>query len=319
MEPRTQTILWSRVADESPRMPLTVCIPVYNPGPYLLEAVQSVLDQRGVDLDLLVIDDASDAPIAPQLAAITDPRMRIERNPHNLGLVGNWNRCLALAMGDPVLLFHQDDRLRPNFLARAIALLERFPGAGFVFSNIESIDAQGQVFGGHWSPQKLPVSDGFIGGEDLIRTILAHGNIIPCQTVVVRAAAYAEAGHFNPSLHYTPDLEMWLRLASRWGAAYLADSLVEVRRHGDQVSNRFLGTDRELGEVRRAFLSFFAQDRVTGFSVTSADKRLARDHLRHWSATSFRSALRSGDITRALHLCGGIIRMRTATLFGSPC
>lgn len=301
-------------------MPLTVCIPAFNPGHFLTAAVESVLAQEGVEFELIVVDDASRSPISEQLKGVCDPRLRVERNPRNLGMVGNWNRCRDIARGDPVLLFHQDDRMRPGFLAHAVTALERCPEAGFVFCNVITIDRHGHPIGGHWSPNALPTNDTFICGSDLIRLLLSHGNLIPCQTVVVRAEVYAQAGHFDPELGYAPDLDMWLRLARQTGAYYLAQPWVEIRRHAGQESTRFIATAREVHEVRRAFLSHFSRTSSCGDSVSDVEARmLVRNHLNRWILGSFRRALQCHRWRDAVAFGTCFARFRIATLTGSPC
>ncbi len=299
-----------------------MCIPAYNSGPFILEAVQSVLSQSVADLELIVIDDASDRPTEAELDSVSDPRLRVVRNARNLGLVGNWNRCLETAQGDPIVIFHQDDRMRRGFLASGLAALDQHPEAGFVFGNIETIDADGALLGGHWSPEVLPTGDAFIAGEDLTRLLLAHGNVIPCQTVIARSETYAKAGRFDSSLEYAPDLEMWFRFARHSGAVYLARPLVEVRRHDGQESNRFIATAREVDEVRRAFLSYFTTshgDHDTAPVPMREARRLARRHLRRWAFRNVRESIRRRRLTHAVAFTVSLARMSIATTFGSPC
>jgi glycosyltransferase involved in cell wall biosynthesis len=313
-------------------MRLSVCLPTYNPGPFLEPALRSILDQRGVEIELLLSDDASDPQIQMSLPELEPNILRLHRNARRLGLVGNWNRCLELANGDPILIFHQDDRMRPNFLVRAQEALLRHPSAGFVFCNITTIDASGRETGGHWNPGALPASDTLLSGQDLIRSLLSQGNFIPCPTVVVRATAYREQGGFDSRLGYTPDLEMWLRIARRWDAVYLAEPLVESRRHVGQESSRFVATCRELREVRRAFQIYF--ERQDGDAIVTSrgdlplpldpDERasqmaLARRHLRDWSRSMLRQALRGGRGRTAISLVGCRSRMLWEQRRGAPC
>lgn len=304
---------------------LTVLIPTYRPGPYLREAVDSVLAQEGVDLELVVVDDASPEPAAGALAGLDDPRLHLVRNPVNLGLVGNWNRCLELATGDPVLIFHQDDRLLPGYLAKAAALLAADPTIAFVFSNLRRIDADGRPAGGHWSPGVLPPAPGTLAGAELIRLLLGHGNLVPCPSVVVRRSAYLAAGPFNPSLGYTPDLEMWLRLACLGRVAYLAEPGLEQRFHPGQESRRFMGSPAELEELRCAYRSFFALAEAAvspsrdAYRPSAADHRLLQGHLRRWTWWRLRRSLRSGRILDALAFARGLLQLRLAAWRGEPC
>lgn len=305
---------------------LSVLIPSYRPGPALREAVASVLAQEGVDLELLVVDDASPEPVAAGLAGIDDPRLRIVQNPVNLGLAGNWNRCLDLAEGDPILIFHQDDRLLPGYLARAAALLEADPTLIFVFSNLRRIDDAGRPAGGHWQPQVLPRADTVFEGTDLIQLLLAHGNLIPCPSVVVRRSAYLAAGPFNPALAYTLDLEMWLRLARLGRVAWLAEPGLEQRFHGAQASRPFMGGPREFAELRAAYRSFFALAQAPDSAVaggryrpSAADHRLVRRYLRRLGWRRLGRSLATGRPADALAFARGLVQLRAAAMSGEPC
>jgi len=308
-----------------PRPRLTVLIPAYRPGAYLREAVDSVLAQEGVDLELLVVDDASPESVAASLAGMDDARLRIYRNPVNLGLVGNWNRCLTLAEGDPVLIFHQDDRLMPGYLARATALMVADPSLAFVFSNVLRIDAAGQPSGGHWAPEALPATSRSVPGAEMIRLLLARGNFITCPSVVVRRSAYAAAGPFNSELGYTPDLEMWLRLGLLGRVAYVAEPGYEQRIHPDQESRHFRGGPAELAELRHAYRSFFALAEAAAspsrdsYRPSAADRRLLQGQLKRWTSWRLRRSLRSGRMLDALAFARGLVQLRLAAWRGEPC
>lgn len=305
---------------------LCVLIPSYRPGPALREAVASVLAQEGVDLDLLVVDDASPEPVAASLAGIDDPRLRIVQNPVNLGLAGNWNRCLELAAGDPILIFHQDDRLLPGYLARAVSLLTADPSLVFVFSNLRRIDGAGRPTGGHWNPKALPEADVVIDGADLIHRLLTHGNFIPCPSVVVRRSAYAAAGAFNPALAYALDLDMWLRLAHLGPVAYLAKAGLEQRFHSAQASRPFMGGPREFAELRAAYRGFFALAQgpeataaASRYHPTAADHDLVRRQLRRLAWRRLRRCLATGRPADALAFARGLVQLRVAAMRGEPC
>ena len=82
-------------AGERPR--LTITIPYFRGIDYLREAIESVQRQTLVDWELIVVDDHSPEPAEQLVLALHDPRVSYVRNEQNLGLSGNWNRCLTLA------------------------------------------------------------------------------------------------------------------------------------------------------------------------------------------------------------------------------
>ena len=118
---------------------VSVVIPCYKYGHYLEEAVGSVLDdQDGVDVRVLIIDDASpddSAEVARKIAA-RDPRVEVIVHAANKGNIATYNEgLLEWADGDYCLLLSADDRLTPGALRRARDLLDAHPNVGFVYGH----------------------------------------------------------------------------------------------------------------------------------------------------------------------------------------
>src|SRR5579859_7371171 len=116
---------------------VSVVIPCYKYGHYLEECVASVLDhQEGVDVRVLIIDDASpddSAEVARKIAA-RDPRVEVIVHETNKGNIATFNEGLIdWADGDYSILLSADDRLTPRALRRARDLLDAHPSVGFVY------------------------------------------------------------------------------------------------------------------------------------------------------------------------------------------
>ena len=111
-----------------------VAIPCYNYGRFLAEAVSSVLDdQDGLDVRVLIIDDAStddSADVARQIAA-ERPRVELLVHAANRGHLATYNEGLDWADGDYTIVLSADDRLTPGSLRRAVDLLDAHPEVGF--------------------------------------------------------------------------------------------------------------------------------------------------------------------------------------------
>jgi glycosyltransferase involved in cell wall biosynthesis len=295
---------------------LSVCVPTWNGERYVSECISSILTQSYGDYELVIVDDHSTDGTPDKLQNIHDPRIKLIRNPVNLGLVGNWNRCVEAAMGDPILIFHQDDRMVPWALEAMVRALEAYPDSGFLFSNIDTIDKDGRRIGGHWNPEVLPGTDGKIAGRDLFRMLLQHGNFIPCPTVMVRRLCYEKLGLFDRRLKYTPDLEMWLRIALHYDAVYLAEPLISLRKHPGQESRLYIGSVEEIEEVWRAFHITLCRDNGVEANRKN-DLSLAANHVIGWCAQRTKHFLRARDLKNAyklirlmINLCRQIFVMR---------
>src|SRR5438093_10311878 len=127
-----------------PQPKVSVCIPTYNRSSYLTRTVSSVLEQTVEDFELFVVDNASDDDTSQVIAALKDKRIRYCRNESNLGMVGNWNRCVQLAQGEYVAILHDDDFWAEDYLARVVPLLDRHGNVGLVYSAAVVVDGDGK-------------------------------------------------------------------------------------------------------------------------------------------------------------------------------
>lgn len=290
---------------------VSVCIPVYNPGVFLGHAITSVLEQLRDDLEVLVVDDCSSQPVEAIVAQFIDDRLRFFRNDRTLGLPGNWNRCIELARGQYVAIFHQDDVMRPSNLSRKVAMLNDHPQVGFVYSDIECIDEAGSVIGGHYIPQ--PNCDLIMPGSRLFEMVANTGDPIACPAVVVRSECYRRLGSFDPTLHFATDLEMWLRIAAHYQVGFIAAQLVAHRIHRSQEGARYRDTGRDYEEVLRALDLVFASDlpsECARFAVRSY-RTLYRQ-----SIAMARWELRQGKIEYGLRYASIALRSLSRICFG---
>jgi glycosyltransferase involved in cell wall biosynthesis len=106
-----------------------------------------------------VCDNASQDETRAVVAGFADPRIRYVRNAENLGMVGNWNRCLAEARGELIANLCDDDLMLPDRLARQVAIFDAHPETGVVHGDAEMIDEGGRATGtwaaGEFEPHEL--------------------------------------------------------------------------------------------------------------------------------------------------------------------
>jgi glycosyltransferase involved in cell wall biosynthesis len=88
---------------------VSICIPTYNTAKYLPFAINSVLEQRFTDFELVICDDGSTDNTPEICKRYTDLRIRYVRLPGKSGQAGNFNRCLKEARGEFVTIISCPD------------------------------------------------------------------------------------------------------------------------------------------------------------------------------------------------------------------
>jgi hypothetical protein len=276
---------------------LSVCIPTYNGAAYLAEAMKSVLDQSLSDFELIVVDDASTDATVEIARSFEDPRIRHVGHRVNRGLVGNWNRCLELARGTYVCIFHQDDIMMPDNLVAKVSFLDRSPGVGFAHSNVLQIGPGGELLSDSWWPKPAPDDAGRQPGTAVLDRLLTGGNAICAPSVVLRRDCVDALGPFDGRLPYTADWEMWMRAAVFFDVGYLIEPLVKYRRHQGNETLRFIGPDA-LEHAHRAKLLVLERCEA---HIPGAQPRKAQLARQYWALAVQEAQLSSerGDYAEA--------------------
>lgn len=119
----------------TPQRPrLSVAMATYNGAQFINEQIRSILPQLGDHDELVIVDDASSDNTVELVGAFADSRIVLARNEVNRGYVRTFERALALARGEVILLSDQDDEWFPG---RVEAMLSEMGDRLLVVSNWE--------------------------------------------------------------------------------------------------------------------------------------------------------------------------------------
>ena len=211
---------------------VSVCIPTYNCGTYIAEAIESVLTQSFSDFELVIVDNASNDQTSSivESYAKQDPRIKFSINKVNIGMVENWNRCLTIAKGEYIKFVFADDLLAsPNALAQMITLLDSDTSISLVGSSRNVINEFSQNTGivSHFKTGIMT------GTNVIIRCLLELNNFIGEPSVVMFRKKQAGRG-FKTNYQQIVDLEMWFHLLEQGSFAFINEPLCSFRIHGQQ-------------------------------------------------------------------------------------
>ncbi len=209
----------------------SVCIPTYNFARFLPDAIDSVLVQDYPDYELLVVDNCSTDNTAEIVNTYVkkDQRVRYIRNPQNIGMVRNWNRCLEEASGKYVKILCADDLLAPSCLRESIEILVSDPSVALVScKRLVVTELLVPICTLSFSEDRE-----FARGVDTINICLRKGNLIGEPTAVTFRKSLSGRG-FDPDYVHLADLEMWFHLLEQGDFAFIPEALCRFRRHEGQ-------------------------------------------------------------------------------------
>jgi len=225
---------------------VSILIPTYNGARYLEACLDSVLSQTYKDIEILAVDDNSTDATFEILEryATSDQRIRLVRNEHNLGLVGNWNHCIELARGKWIKFVFQDDLIAPKCVEEMLTASTpdtwlTICRRTFIFEDGTPEETR-RYYEQHPNPERVfGVSITYVPPETICETAIDMFGINffgePTATLI-RREAFVRHGLFNPELAMICDTEYWVRLAAHHGFTYLPKTLASFRVHTGSTS-----------------------------------------------------------------------------------
>ena len=236
-----------------------VIVPCYRYGHFLRQCVQSVLFQQGVEVRVLVIDDASPdntASVAQELCS-HDPRVTFVRHVTNKGHISTYNEGIEWASADYFLLLSADDYLLPGALSRSANLMDLHPEVGFTFGRaIELWDGSADEISCHKLNDVGTTGARVLTGLEFIE-LCASDNFVKTPTAVVRTALQKRVGGYRHELPHTGDMEMWLRVAAHSSVGAIGAYQAVYRRHSDNMSWEYSKGLSDITQHKSALDCFF--------------------------------------------------------------
>lgn len=259
----------------------SVVLPTRDRARLLPRAIESVLAQTLPDWELIVVDDGSADETPDRVAryAHRDGRVRLVRREETEGAAAARNRGIARARGRYVALLDDDDEWLPGKLERQCALLDGRPAeVGLAYCPYVYVgpDARRRLHG------TVDAS-----GRDA-RRLLLRGNFVGNSTVLVRREALEEVGGFDETLPRLQDYDLWLRLSSRVGFAFVPVPLVRVHYSGASISTR----PGALVAASRAVVRKVAEAGATRAELADLHYALGHELLAHGAPEAGKASLR---------------------------
>lgn len=229
---------------------VSVLMPVYNCEKYVLEAVESILQQTYPNFELLVIDDCSIDATVDKIKSLNDDRIQLIVKPRNSGYTNSLNFGLQIAKGKYIARMDGDDISLPTRFEKQVAFLETNEDVVVCGTNFSIIDTNNLV--------KFPESH-----EDIKVGLLEECKIGHPTVMLRKSILELHQISYDKLMEPAEDYDLWVRLLV-FGKLYnLQESLLQYRVHDMQVSSVRRKQQADTTKAIRFKLLTYLQSNIT--------------------------------------------------------
>ncbi len=208
---------------------VSICIPTYNVERTIEETLSSIINQTYKNLEIIVSENASTDSTLTILNKFNDSRIKIYSASKTVTAENNFSRCIELATGDYIAIFHADDLYTPDMVEKQVQAFHDNPSIGAVFTMANYIDINGVIIGEHKLPFNLKGKQ-IYSFVDIFKSILMSYNFLLCPSAMVLSTIYKQLATFDVEKFGTSsDLDMWLRILKTHPIAILDEKLMSYR------------------------------------------------------------------------------------------
>jgi len=220
---------------------VTVYITTYNYGKYVKQAIDSVLNQRFDDWELLIINDGSTDNTKGVLASYEGhDKIRVIHQ-INRGLSFSNNIALRASNGDYVMRLDGDDYLEENALLVLSNILDSNDEVGLVYSDYYMVDEDGEIM--------EIVRRKKIGEEVELLDLPAHG-----ACTMIRKECLFSIGGYDERFECQDGYDLWIKFLKRYKPYNVNIPLFYYRQHTDSLTGDYSKILRTRKEIKREFV-----------------------------------------------------------------
>jgi glycosyltransferase involved in cell wall biosynthesis len=229
---------------------ISIIIPTFHRETQLVEAMTSVLSQRDVALELIVVDDSAEGSARDAAASLSDPRVRYfaRSEPSNGRPARARNDGAACAQGRYLYFLDDDDILEQGTLATLSAALDAAPGAGLAFGVVTPFGANEGLLRHNqaYFADARRIALKLRGPRQLSAYLTFKSTILVCSACMVRRAAFVAVGGFDAGIPVCEDTELMARIDQSSGHVFVDHPVVRYRTGAPSLMNALAEGDEKL-------------------------------------------------------------------------
>ncbi|WP_440949205.1 glycosyltransferase family 2 protein [Methanosphaerula subterraneus] len=216
---------------------VSVVIPLYNKGPYIARALNSIFTQTFQDFEVIVVDDGSTDDGAAVVRGFEDPRIRLIQQ-ENQGVSAARNRGITASRYNFIALLDADDEWSQNHLEILIDLSLKYPTCALFSTSCSRVENyKKQTFEIKGIPK--PPWDGII--INYFTIIAKNGStLLTSSSVGIKKDAILSIGGFPLGIKQFEDECVWGKIALRYNIAFSWNGEVKYHSVKGSASDQLL-------------------------------------------------------------------------------
>jgi len=237
------------------KLNIAAIMPLFNKRQYVVEAVESMLQQTRPADEIVIVDDGSTDGSGDLVAERYghDPRIKLIRQV-NRGPGAARNACIEATQSPLLAFLDADDKWLPKKLERQGVFMEQNPSCMMSFtSSIQYNERTGETTYKSLDFINIKDKERFVRKEFFPERVYVGTS----SAVMIRREALDEVGLFDESLWKAQDTDLWLRIMLRFRFEYIPEHLTWARRgfprSNETVEHGFKGNDRYFAKHRYTF------------------------------------------------------------------
>ncbi len=248
---------------------ISICIPTYNGEEYLVQCIESCINQTFEAYEIVICDDGSvdSTNSIIETYATLNPKIKFYKNEKNLGLVGNWNKCIELSSGSWIKFVFQDDYITIDCLQKFVNEIDDNTQLivckrNFVLPHNPSADLINYYTNEVRTLENVTILKNKVFSSELISKMAVENiclNFIGEPSLIFfRKTIIHKVGMFNAQLKQICDLEFALRISSNYGLKYISEQLCAFRIHTNSTtSSNVTNNYYEIHYIEPLLFSYF--------------------------------------------------------------
>ena len=209
---------------------VSIIIATYNRAHLLPATIESVLQQRFQDFELIVVDDGSMDGTEQALQPYRDRLVYFRQD--NRGPSAARNAGVRIARAPWIAIQDSDDLCAPNYLDSLYRFASTHQDCGMVFAN-------GAYLGGNQHNRETIIpsaKSSRLAAQGVRLEDLFEKSIVRLQASLISKTCYDAVGGHDEGLRISMDLDLALRILMRYPVAYLDDVVFYYRKHEENIS-----------------------------------------------------------------------------------